>query len=364
MLIEKKDIDTYLGMLPDTIMSHCMGQYGYTEEEWIVLPFININNNAMAINRRSETARKAIIMLRNGEKIILKEIPWYCSSREFTLYETVFQKMLIELNCSIPDIYETTNGHNFCTVSYNGMERYIFAQKFQDGESWKATIDEYISMAKTLADFHKKCFKLTNKLLPYNPPKSDVFILAQKMLDVARQNIYEKNSNIIEFEKYYTYASKQIIQYKEEADNKKYFETISPVHGDFNPWNLIFSNTGEVLAVLDFDNSIIDNPVHDLSEALIDVCFFEYKPNTTRFRGIPDYFFTDKAKIFLETYKKICGLRLFPLIPCVAATITIELISLAIARFDYDIAAVSKMYELDRIVYISLKKVLEDMRDE
>ena len=364
MLIEKKDIDTYLGMLPDTVMSDCMRQFGYSEDEWIVLPFLNINNNAVAINRRSETARKAIIMLKNGEKIILKEIPWYCSSIEFTKYEISFQKSLMELNCPIPYIYITREGTNFCTVNYNGMERYSFAQKFQDGESWKASMNEYISMATILAIFHKKCYRLTDSMIFYNPPKSNVFVLAQKMLDVAKQNICEVNRGIVEFERYYTYDKNQIEQYKKEAEKQKYFETMVPVHGDFNPWNLIFSNTGEVLAIVDFDNSIIDNPVHDLSEALVDVCFFKYKPNTTRFKDIPKEFLFEKAKLFLETYEKNLGSDLFPLVPCVSAVITIELVALAIARFDYNVFDVSMMFELDQTVYNNLKKVLEVLKDE
>lgn len=360
MLIEKKDIDSYLGMLPDLVMSQCMKQYGYQEDEWIVLPFININDCAMAINRRSETARKAVIMLAEDCKIVLKEIPWYCSSKEFTTYEIEFQKILSDLNYPIPNIYSTVEGQLFCTSNYNNKESYIFAQKFQDGESWKGNEKEYVSMAAALAKFHSGCYQVANKMVLYNPPKSNVFVLAKKMLDVAKQNIYETNVNVLEMEDYYRYASEKIRKYQEQALTLGYFDLVVPVHGDFNPWNLIFSQTGEVVAILDFDNSILDNPVHDLCEALVDVCYFEYKPNTTRFQGIPKKFDSAKAKLFLDIYKQNSGDALYSLVPCVSAVISIELIALAIARFDYNSSDIVQLYDVDNRVYNALKELVEE----
>src|SRR5690554_3104170 len=108
MLVEKKDTDFYLGMIPDDVMFSILREYGF-DDSWIVLPFLNINNKALAINRRSETSRKAVLLYK-GELYILKEIPWYCSNKEFVNFATEIQYFLMENNIPIPQLLRNYEG--------------------------------------------------------------------------------------------------------------------------------------------------------------------------------------------------------------------------------------------------------------
>jgi Ser/Thr protein kinase RdoA (MazF antagonist) len=200
--------------------------------------------------------------------IILKEIPWYCSSKLYAEYELSFQKELRGLGVPIPQIYETVNGNLFCSEDYGNGEKYIFAQNFEKGDSWKGSVKETISAAITLSNLHTASLKITDKMLKYKPPESNVFILAKKMLDVAKTNIQEKKEDSCEFEDYYNYALTRIEKYMNIAVEKGYNSIKIPIHGDYNPWNLVFSEVGSLSAVLDFNYSIIDHPVHDVAATI------------------------------------------------------------------------------------------------
>src|SRR5690554_1624218 len=125
---KKKNVDKYQGMLSDTIISKCINDFFPEVKKWIVLPFININGMPLLITRRSETARKAVVLMDNDLVVIIKEFPWYCSTKEFVQFEINFQQSLSKEGIKIPRIYKNLSGEYFSTITQNGKQKHLFVQ--------------------------------------------------------------------------------------------------------------------------------------------------------------------------------------------------------------------------------------------
>lgn len=198
-------------------------------------------------------------------------------------------------------------------------------------------------------------------------PKSDVFDLADKMIDVLLQTVAE-NADALHvtdkqlINKYCEECKVKINDYRTVAIKNGYKNMETLVHGDYNPWNLLFHpEKATVIGVIDFDNSIVDNPVHDLVEALVDFCFFSYKNQTTRFKGLPQQFNQERGRLFIDSYRESAEIDLSqfaPYIEEVAAAITIELSALGLVRGDYNFRDCEKLSEISDILGRCIKQLI------
>lgn len=372
MLIEKKEVDVHFGMILDQILFHVLKNYGF-DDSWIVLPFINANKKPVAFNRRSETARKAVILYKN-ELYILKEIPWYCSSEDFVKYEMNFQQILRNENIIIPEIITNLEGNLYTKIKLFNQEKFFFLQKYIQGKSWDETESKLISAAENLAKLHKCSMKNSKKIIKeFKPPKSTVFDLADRMLNVLEQGKlnkrnstdYKKNEII---QKFCNECKRKNISAKKWAIENGYSQLAIPVHGDYNPWNIIFdAYYNEVVGIIDFDNSIIDNTVHDVVEAILDFCLFTYKDQRTIFENVPTKFNKSYAKLFLKTYIEEYGkefMNTFPYISQVALSIAIELISLGLERGDYKYMECNELLEIIDLCPKFMTEIVEEIKND
>lgn len=357
MFIEKKSIDTYLGQLPDEVLDTLLKKFGF-DETWIVLPFLNVNGKEVAINRRSETAKKAIILYQE-KFFMLKEIPWYCSNKDFVQYELSYQVELFKQGFPIPKIQTTSDGNLFTEFTYDETEKYFFLQEFIIGNSWDGNIKKLQNTAKSLACLHNISLE-TKQNLKATIPVGNVFSLAEKMVNVITEVLNDKSNQVTKTDSdklraFITYANVELAQAKLNAENKKYNEIAFPIHGDFNPWNLIYNDSHDIIGVIDFDNSIKDNPVHDLAETILDFCFFTFRNQKTRLSGVPTILNENLCKEILQSYYKEADKPLAKTIEYLeeaALAISIELFALGIVRGDYNfndcasfILANDKMFE-------------------
>jgi len=341
MFIEKKSIDTYLGLLPDEVLDTLLKKFGFNES-WIVLPFLNVNGKEVAINRRSETAKKAIILYQE-KFFILKEIPWYCSNKEFVTYELSYQVELFKQGFPIPQIQTTIDGNLFTEFIYDNTEKYFFLQEFIVGNSWDGVAKKLTNTTKSLACLHNNSLVIENNLNA-TIPVGDVFSLAEKMVKVINDVLSDKlkqvaSSDIDKINAFILYANEKLTKIKTDAQKKGYSEIAFPIHGDFNPWNLIYNEFHEIIGVVDFDNSIKDNPVHDLAETILDFCFFTFRNQKTRLSGVPTILNANLCKEILESYYLSVDVslkRTIEYLEEVAMAISIELFALGIVRGDYN----------------------------
>ncbi len=341
MFIEKKSIDTYLGLLPDEVLDTLLKRFGF-DESWIILPFLNVNGKEVAINRRSETAKKAIILYQE-KFFILKEIPWYCSNKEFVQYELSYQIELFKQGFPIPKIHATIEKKLFTEFTYDKTEKYFFLQEFIDGNSWDGATKKLQNTAKSLACLHN-CSLVNEKTINAIIPVGNVFYFAEKMVTVINDVLLDKSSQVAssDLEKintFISYANEKITKAKTDAQKKGYNEIAFPIHGDFNPWNLIYNDSDEIIGVVDFDNSIKDNPVHDLAETILDFCFFTYRNQKTRLSGVPtilnEHFCVEILQAYYNTVDKSL-MKVIDYLEEAALAVSIELFSLGIVRGDYN----------------------------
>src|SRR5690606_13678484 len=270
------------------------------------------------------------------------------------------QKQLFVNGLPVPEIIETIQGKLYCEIDYEDEVKYVFLQRYIEGNSWNGSEDKLCEAAKMLGKFHQGIEKSCGQIIAkYNPPKYDVFDIALKMLNTLNEVAIDKQSSIREenmksLKKFILVYSSKVNEYKKIAYDKGYSNFLIPIHGDYNPWNLIFSKNGsDIVGIIDFDNSIIENAVHDLVESLLDFCLFTYKPQSTRFQGAPTSLNKKSAKIFLENYYNSVPLSYYDMnkyIGEVSFAVTVELISLGIIRGDYDFSEINQlMFVIDNI---------------
>jgi len=369
MLIAKKDMDTYLGILPDNLIYQSLDAYGF-DDSWIVLPFMNINNKALAINRRSETARKAVILYKE-EVYILKEIPWYCASKDFVAYEMHLQENLRSCGNPIPKILKAGNGELFIHLFREDKEKFLFLQRFISGRSWAGTDTQDLNASRTLARLHKSFYEISRQMkCHFNPPCTTVFDLANKMLAVTQQVLKENSEHlcardITGFNDFFARQSERIALCQETAFALGYKEIAVPIHGDYNPWNIVFDpNTGDASGIIDFDNSAIDNPVHDLAEFLLNFCFLKFRSNVTRYSEAPTSFDANRALMLISEYRKEYGektLHLLQYLTEAMVVTTIELFALGLVRGDYSLNELSTLETAIEIVNTPISRLVNNL---
>jgi Ser/Thr protein kinase RdoA (MazF antagonist) len=332
----------YLGLLPDSTIEQAVREYGITEP-WVVLPFLNIEGRGIAVNRRSETARKAIIKT-DSELLLLKEIPWYCSNLPFVKYELNLQEELRSAGLPIPPIRRTPRNDMFITMIRDSSEKFLFMQPFILGKSWNKSPQKTFNSGKELASLHLAS-QTSSCAFDRDAPRGNIFDLAVRMIDVGKVEIADKKETIRPddihiLNSYVNYALERVESCRRVSVDRGYEALCIPVHGDYNPWNLIFREEDEkVNAILDFDNTIIDNPVHDLAEALAEFSYFTFRHQKTRYEGVPDKIEEAIFLDFLRGYADVAP-QLINMVKLYLSeafcVIAIELFTLGIVRGDYE----------------------------
>jgi len=344
MPVQKKELDKSVGLLSDHELEIVLSNY-LDKSEWIVLPFMESNGLIVETTRRTETSRRAIINICNNA-FILKEIPWYCSSRKFVEYEMALEEYLSKEGL-VPPILKTKNGAPWFLLKSPVEKSYFFSQKFIFGKSWDKTPNSTKMAGSLLGVFHKKCKQAFNhKDLVNKGPKENTFDLSKDMINLAKQLTREKeyllNKNeVYLFNEYARKSLLELLKRKNSAMEKGYFGIKQPVHGDYNPWNLVFpKKKSSSIKVIDFDNSCVDNPVHDIAEGLVHFSFINYKNQTTIYEKPPTGFDEALAKSFLSGYIKSNRKMFYKIkeyLPEAIASIVIELSALGLVCGDYQI---------------------------
>ncbi|MEM4254624.1 MAG: phosphotransferase [Candidatus Woesearchaeota archaeon] len=328
MPVQEKKIDSTLGILPDELLDKVMQKYDITR--WQILPFFSLNETILDLNRRTETSRKVLIKHKN-QVFFLKEVPWYCAEKKFVSYEFAFQQYLHHCGFPIPTIQKTSDGNLF--VELKDEKKFYFLQDFVNGISWSRDSTQTENAGNALAKLHHFSARFLKKThFCEKPPRENIFSLAQKMLDLVKR-ILKRSGKIYtmnDFCNYYSYSTRILKSAKKLAYEKGYGKTLLPVHGDYNPFNMLFKKkTHEVIAVFDFDNSCLDDPVHDLAEGLVRFSLIKYKHLSSHYQKPPSNFDKKLFYAFLDGYAKFDRNKilnnLMPYLAEAIAAITIEL---------------------------------------
>lgn len=341
----EKDTDTTIGIITDEELRKVLNIYGYEEEDWIVFPLISINEEVIELTRKTETSRQLLILIRE-ELYVLKEIPWYCSEEKFTDYETNLQNFLKDY-LPVPKIMKTLKQKLYANLG----NKYFILQRYYESDNWNREVDKTYNAGKILGRLHKQSRKFYHK----DAPQKNLFESSKEMLDLSfkifsKMEKYEKNNRFLE---YYNRTNKLLNTMEYEAYQKNYQKLKICIHGDYNPYNLLY-NKEKVIGIIDFDNSCIDNPIHDISEGLVHFSYINYKPFTTYYHSPPMEFnsnlFSSFLKGYLDEYPDTLK-EVFKYLPETIATITYELSALGFVCGDYSAKQMRYLLESNQKVY-------------
>ncbi|MEB0043074.1 MULTISPECIES: aminoglycoside phosphotransferase family protein [unclassified Pseudomonas] len=213
------------------------------------------------------------------ERFVLKEAPPYASSLSFCRASLQFQQHLARSGLLIPE-YRSLSDDNTTfhfVLLEDGRERIFTLQRLADGYEFPSLPMIVKGAVDALYSLHTSALSMPNNKLPHY----NVFDCVNDLLVQGRIEPEPKlncqwlrhKTKVLELIKTFSWT---VNHYKVQAESVGYFEDIQPVHGDFHLNNLIFSSSGAVSAMLDFDDAKNDNPIQDFARLAVSLCIFSF----------------------------------------------------------------------------------------
>ncbi|MDG4763007.1 phosphotransferase [Solwaraspora sp. WMMD406] len=331
MLAAHKPIDLSIGSFSDDQLTRVMNGFGV--RAFLVLPFYALNDVILDLRRRTETARKVLIETDHGV-VFVKELPWYCSSPEHARFQTSLQEALREQSMPIPELARATSGERFVV---DGMSGAIFvAHHYTHGRSWTESIGEAHAAGGTLGRLHGASSGIR---LQGFPGMDDVFGTAHKITSLLRHGWTREAERDVGA--LATVLLDTIDHCRRAARAAGYGDTVLPVHGDYNPFNLLYDLDSDVVAgVVDFDNACLDDPAHDIGEIVVRFAWMRYRGLSSAYGAVPDQFCDAQLEAVLGGYldaNEQVGRKALPLLPHVVTAVATELAAIGLLAGYYSI---------------------------
>lgn len=328
---EEKPFDEEMGMIPDTRLAEVSDRYQFCED-WRVLPFLNIDGDPVAITRRSETARKAVVK-QDNDRFLVKEFPWYVNQEELVEFIATLQYELAKTGVPVPDVLLSTSRHIYIQIEDN----FYYVQEFVSGDS--NSVDHLHRKAgKTLAKLHN-CARNIEELSQFSGYRESIISGAQGIGDVLEgvieENVERLESDELKSINLFIAESRERLSALED-ELSKFNDHRIPIHGDFNPTNIVTADN-EIKAVVDFDNACFGRPERDIAEGIVTFSQVSYKPNTAILREIDKEVQVDEIQNFIDGYlSAVPPDQIYvELIPPAIEAVLYELIALGIVRGDF-----------------------------
>ena len=269
-----------------------------------ILSSVTLNNQTLLFKNMGKASWKCLISFSN-ERFILKKFPWYCDSVQFVNSITKFQQYLKISGLPIPSIKKNKYNYLYTKLRNKELVNTYFLQTFCNGFSFKNKASNYYNFGSMLAYFHmvssKKSLIYYNGLLKTSLVKRTLDICKICIPEMVQKKLIDNLEKQTQISNIINILLKIINQNALILESNGYNNTNIYIHGDYNPTNVLFSDNGNVIAILDFDDCCIDNPIHDVSVALLHLCCFSYK-KTFNFDCLQDDFDISTACIFLDGY--------------------------------------------------------------
>ncbi|MEV6310562.1 phosphotransferase [Streptomyces sp. NPDC051840] len=290
------------------------------------LPILLDGNRCTLLEVRSETSKKVVVECAE-ERYFFKQIPWYCDTPEQVEVSTALQARLRLAGLPVPRLLPTDSGELWTVI---GEETYVLFD-FSHGLRYGAHPGQLTAAAATLGRLHRAAVHVPGA------PGESVFRLAHDHLDLLGHVAGGEGRDLGS-------APATLRALAEEAERRAgalgFGELPAvAVHGDYNPWNLLFDEDDAVTAVLDFDNSDVASRLHDLAEALLTFCVLAYREDSTNFARLqpplPD---GGRVTAFLTAYTAVAPLtaRERDCLPWAVRAVLVELLALGLIRADLD----------------------------
>lgn len=274
---------------------------------------------------RSQTSRKMIIRS-GGRDLFLKQLPWYCSAEQ-ALFAIQCQDTARHAGCPIPPTLETRDGAR--VFRYGGADftltEHVHGSRYTHQES------QFVSASRELGLLHASIQG------DIEGPTPDAFEDAREHVELALSLAEERGDSAAPA------ALRRLGAWL--ADEYRKMDRIAwaavprgLVHGDYSPWNLIFSGSQDkVVGIVDFDNAHVGPVIRDLAEMLITFTCIEYRADSTNFAPDLPTLPRPGIKVAIESYDNARGLRPaeFAVLPAIGAAVAVELVALGYVRGDF-----------------------------
>lgn len=256
-------------------------------------PLVMEGGRVMLLSERSTTSRKIVLLTEFG-KVFLKQVPWYCDEPSRIRFVHDLMTHLSDSGLSVPRLLRTPFGESW--VEMRG-ERYTLSE-YLPGPPYSGIPWQDRASAETLACLHAATLDYVPGPLPHRE-NLETIVRSHALLALQGPKLDRIASKGIEW------VAEQSFRLFGSLSSMP----LSPVHGDFIPWNLAF-NSGRIVAIYDFDNSCLDSRLHDLGEAIIAFFALDYVGRSSQLskRGWtqPE---AHRVRSFLETYEAMLPLR-------------------------------------------------------
>ncbi|MFD7712653.1 phosphotransferase enzyme family protein [Streptomyces sp. NPDC059786] len=319
--------------LDDRVLGLVAERYALPEADCF-LPVLLDGDRCSLLEVRSDTSKKAMVEAA-GERYFLKQIPWYCDSPEQIAVSTRIQEGLRRAGVPVARLRPTRD--NRLWTSFGGESFVLF--DCVEGLRYRKTPGQDAFAARTLAQLHRAAVMVDGA------PAEDVFTLAADHIGLLRSVVPAAAGAASVLEELLAPAERQARSAGFDA------LPVTAVHGDFNPWNLLFTEDQQVAAVVDFDNCDVASRLHDVAEALLTFCVVRYADDTTNFafnqartvdRSAVDAFLTHYEEVWpLTPTERAC-------LPPALGAVWIELTCLGLLRGDFTLDCLDRHVDIFR----------------
>jgi len=339
-----KPTDLSIGVFADDQLDRVQHAYGL--RSLLVLPFFALNGSIIDLRRRTETARKALLETERGV-LFLKELPWYCSSERFAHFQSELLAGLADEGATVVAPLATASGRRFFHDRLTGS--IFLLQPYLDGRSWTGGVEEARSAGTALAALHDCGSRVTSEAFP---GMRDVFASARELVGLLPDNWSGPASARGDVASLADSALAAVDRCRREAYAAGYGRAVVPVHGDYNPFNIVFDpGSSSVTAIVDFDNACLDDRAHDLGEALVRFAWVNYRGLSSAYGAVPSAFDLDAVKAVLNGYREYdeaAARAARPRLPAVMTAVALELAAIGLLSSYYtadDVSALQRNVE-------------------
>ncbi|OKI02548.1 hypothetical protein A6A06_16155 [Streptomyces sp. CB02923] len=289
------------------------------------LPILVDGNRCTLLEVRSETSKKVIVECGDA-RYFFKQIPWYCDTDEQVAMSTALQQELGRAGVPVARLVATGDGRLWTSIH---DERFVLFE-FSNGRRYEGRPQQTRAAAGTLARLHAA------EVVVPGAPGEDVFSIAYDHIQLLETVWGKQDRDAAPV----AGAYRAFLRRAEGRAGAAGFGGLPAVavHGDYNPWNLLFADDDQVQTVLDFDNCDVAARLHDVAEAVLTFCVLAYREDSTNFaRTQPDAPDAAAISAFLSAYQAVSPLTGTEkkCLPWALGAVFVELTCLGFIRDDF-----------------------------
>lgn len=300
---------------------------------------------------------------------ILKKYPHYLTNIMVLEKIIDYQLYLRDKGLPIPLYVKSFDENRVVKIIENGQMHFFSLQHFSAGYTGKLNKNHLRQAAFLLSAYHKVSVSYYSdknffSIFPNKDILKDTLLLAKNAYKelltqrATKFNFHEKKN--IQF--FFNTCYIQLFKITDIINSTDLKENNLVVHGDYHPKNIIYG-INKAVALIDFDNCGIDNPLNDIIRFILHSCYYNFETPIEETRKID----SEKAKYFLNIYfseiNQFMNVRYLPeTIYAISRIISTEMIIIAVLR-GYIFSFNNIMLYINSIDCLSkeIKNIFEDV---